>query len=312
MKMPWGKSTRRSENYGGHAVLLAVVSVGLAGLSLAAPAAAQTSDQPALRRQVKDLKDQLQDLRRRLNSVRAELRQGAGARARKISQEEIPPTVAARFEVRMSQLERAIRKLTGKVEDLAFTVRRARKETKKLENDFEYRIGKLERGGVNTARTTSSRVSPPKRRLNTGAAGTQAPAAKDSVLPAGTSAAQYRFAYNLMRRRNSEKAIEAFREFVTNHPRARLSGNAYHWLGQLYFGRKQFTNAAQNFAAGYQKFKRHARAADNLLMLGVSLGRIKKKNLACQSFAELRSSFPNAAPDVRRRALRESRRLGCR
>ena len=315
MKMPWGKSTQHTGQHTGLAVVVSVIGLGIAGLALTTPAMGQTSDQSVLRRQVQDLKVQLQDLRRRLTSMKAELRQGAGARARKISQEEIPPTVAARFEVRMSQLERAISKLTGKVEDLAFTVRRARKDTKKLENDFEYRISKLERdggGNASTAKATASRVSPPKRRATTGGARDRAPAAKNGVLPAGPAAAQYRFAYNLMRRRKGDQAIEAFREFVQKHPRSRLSGNAYHWLGQLYFGRKQFRNAAQNFAAGYQKFKRHARAADNLLMLGVSLGRIKKKNLACQSFSELRASFPNAAPDVRRRALREGRRLGCR
>lgn len=314
MTMPWGNRTPSAGRKGRACLVLAAAGICIFSIQPMGVASAQTYDGKALQRQVQELKVQVRDLRRRLTNMRAELRQGAGPRARKISQEEIPPTVAARFEVRMSQLERSIRKLTGKVEDLAFSVRRSRKDSKKLENDFEYRISKLERGApTGGAKATASRVDPPKRVPATGRTQDRAaPASKAGVLPTGTPAQQYRFAYGLMRRRENDKAIQAFQEFVQKHPRSRLSGNAYHWLGQLYFDRRKYTNAAQNFAAGYQKFKRHARAAENLLMLGVSLARIKKKNLACQSFAELRSSFPNTAPQVRRRARVERRKLGCR
>ena len=293
------------------------VCVLAASFCLALPtgaAMAQTSDNVALARQVDTLRSQLDELRRQLRNLRAELRAGSGPQARKISQEEIPPTVAARFEVRMTQLERAITKLTGKIEDLSFSVRRTQKDVKKLENDFEYRISKLEKGGAaasGTAKATANRVEPPRRRAAAGEARGQDDA-DTGILPAGTAKQQYNFAYRLMRRRDSDQAIRAFTEFVAKHPRSPLAGNAYHWLGQLYFDRKQYTRAAKNFAAGYQKFRRHSRAADNLLFLGVSFARLKKRNFACQSFAELRANFPNAAPGVRRRAQVERRKLGCR
>ena len=309
MKLPWGYSIQRLR--GAACILAASLCLAFA----AGSAHAQTSDNTALERQVDTLKSQLNDLRQQLRNLRAELRAGSGPRARKISQEEIPPTVAARFEVRMSQLERAITKLTGKIEDLSFSVRKTRKDVKKLENDYEYRINKLERGGTSasgTAKATTNRVEPPRRRAATGAPRDRDDSATTGILPEGTAKQQYTFAYRLMRQRKGDEAIQAFKEFVAKHPRSPLAGNAYHWLGQLYFDRKRYSNAAQNFAAGYQKFRRHSRAADNLLFLGVSLARLKKRNLACQSFAELRSNFPNAYPDVRRRARIERRKLGCR
>lgn len=324
--------------YGSRYLALAAgIAAVLAG-PLSAPALAQNGDDSALRREVRDLKAEIEALRRQVRTLRTALQSGGGsgsARKLSVAQNEIPPTVAARFEVRMGQLELALRKLTGRVEDLSFKIRKVQKEAKRAENDFEYRLSQLEKGGA--AARSAARVNRP-------AAPTTAPArrsrpaadsgaedrrarsrgdddrnrggdnggATGNVLPSGPPAVQYRYAFRLMRRRETDQAIAAFREFVAKNPRSRLAGNAYHWMGRTLFDKGQFKDAARAFAAGYQKFPRHARAAENLLFLGVALSRIGQKDLACKSFDELRARYASAAPDLRRRAAKERRRLACR
>ncbi len=90
-----------------------------------------------------------------------------------------------------------------------------------------------------------------------------------------------------------------------------MAGNAQYWLGEAYYARARFIEAASAFAAGYKRYPRSAKAADELLRLGMSLARANQKQNACVALAQLDHDFPNPGSAVKEHAAAEKKRLGC-
>lgn len=132
-----------------------------------------------------------------------------------------------------------------------------------------------------------------------------------SVLPPGSPKEQYAYAFSLLRKRNYQGAEIAFRAFVEKHPDDQLSGNAMYWMGESFYVRKDYTEAARIFLDGYQRFPKGAKAADNLLKLAKSLSEIGEKKSACASYKELLKTFPKASDRMLSAAKNEVVRLKC-
>lgn len=131
------------------------------------------------------------------------------------------------------------------------------------------------------------------------------------TLPPGPPSQRYEFALSLLKRARYEEAESAFRQFIAAHGDDPLAGNAQYWLAETYYVRDRFKESAETYLDGYQKFPDGAKAADNLLKLGVSLARLGDNAEACSAFDRLAESFPDAAQPIRQRAERERARIGC-
>ena len=130
-------------------------------------------------------------------------------------------------------------------------------------------------------------------------------------LPGDTVEAQYEYAFNLLRQANYDEAQRALQAFVSQHPADFLAGNAQYWLGETYYVRGRYQDAAVAFAEGFQKYPNNSKAPDNLLKLGMSLGQIGKKSDACVAFNELNKRFPGAPDSTKERLKQEKHRYGC-
>jgi tol-pal system protein YbgF len=130
-------------------------------------------------------------------------------------------------------------------------------------------------------------------------------------LPGNTPQEQYDYATGLLQRGAYAESELAFKAFIAQHPRDPLAGNAQYWLGESFYARSDYKNAAISFAEGYQKYPKSAKAPDNLLKLGMSLGQIGQKDNACTAFKQLAKQFPAASPAIKDRAGRAQQRYGC-
>ena len=139
-----------------------------------------------------------------------------------------------------------------------------------------------------------------------------APAAQQTAaLPGGSVQADYNHAFGLLSKANYGEAEVALKSFLETHPDDPLAGNAKYWLGETYYVRGDFRNAAVTFAEGFQRYPDSTKAADNLLKLGMSLAQLEKKDDACGAFGELLKRYPDATTSILQRATRERERLGC-
>jgi len=149
----------------------------------------------------------------------------------------------------------------------------------------------------------------PSRVASAGASDTLRPPGSD--MPSGSASEQYNAAFGLLRKADYEGAEDALRSFVRQHPNDPLAGNAQYWLGESYFARGKFTEAAAAFADGYKRYPKGPKAPDELLKLGMSLGHANQKHNACIALIQLDHDFPHPGNAVKDRAAQEKKKLGC-
>ena len=130
-------------------------------------------------------------------------------------------------------------------------------------------------------------------------------------LPGGSASEQYNHAYGLLKQPNYPAAEEAFRTFISRHPDDALAGSAQYWLGETFYARGKYVDAASAFAEGYKRYPKGTKAADDLLKLGMSLARADQKQNACVALAQLDRDFPHPGAAIKERAVAEKKRLGC-
>lgn len=131
------------------------------------------------------------------------------------------------------------------------------------------------------------------------------------TMPSGSVSAQYNAAYGLLRQADYPAAEQALRNFVRQHPSDPLAGNAQYWLGESYYARGKYSEAAAAFADGYKRYPKGAKAPDELLKLSMSLARGDQKHEACIALAQLDHVSLHPSSAIRDRAAQEKKKLGC-
>lgn len=312
-------------------------------MGLAPPAASQQSD-------LQSVLNRLERMQRELSTLQSDFYRGRPPSARSAPSSAFAggsanTAIVARMQVRLDEFESELRNFTGKIEEMNHNINQLNANVKKQVSDLEFRLGVLEQGrkmaGVAAspgAPVTKAAIGGgpevPAGSSQPGVLGTlpvgkaeapggkkEAKAAKPStqtakapprLLPPGTPEEQYKFARSLLIQSDFSNAERSLRAFVTANPKHNLAGNAKYWLGETYYVRNDFGNAARTFAEGYQKYPNSAKAPDNLLKLGLSLVHLGKKRDACATFSRLVKEFPKAPSNILRRTKQERKRNGCR
>ena len=104
---------------------------------------------------------------------------------------------------------------------------------------------------------------------------------------------QFQSAFDNIREKNWEEAKKLFKKFIDDNPENQLAGSAHYWLGELYILENKHRDAALIFAEGYQNFPKSIKAPDMLFKLSQSLYEVEKNDDACKTLEKLMNDFPN-------------------
>lgn len=316
---------------------------------------------------VKQLEHKLNQLRRDVDTGSASSMGASSGSGFSESGGQIPQGFAARAEIKMGELEEELTRVTGKLEDIGFSVSRLATRLDKLVEDVDFRLSALERAGTSippTGPSTGPGTAGPSmtmpeprqepmaaapsnsvpsvpgaglpRSLGTisssdlergPAAGAASPTeptveqatlsappsppATPSILPAGTPKEQYDFAYKLVRQGDYAQAERAFREFGQLNPSDPLAGNARYWLGETYYVRDDFVQAADVFIGVVTGYPDSPKRPHSMLKLGMSLLAMGQKPEGCATLSELLDNYTEGADATRTRAETERVRAGC-
>lgn len=141
-------------------------------------------------------------------------------------------------------------------------------------------------------------------------AGPRGPSVAAASGPASAKEA-YDLAYASILRKEYEQAEMGFRQFLQSYPRDRLAIDATYWLGESYFQRQRYREAAEQFLKITRESPRSGKAADSLLRLGMALNGLGARDQACATYAKVGVDYPSASNAVRQGVARERRRSGC-
>jgi tol-pal system protein YbgF len=199
---------------------------------------------------------------------------------------------------RLNQLQQAITLLTGQVEQLQYRNQQLQQQMEKMQADYEFRLESLEKGGKGGGARPP--VAPPAQ-----------PGAAPPPAGGANADALYHDAFKMLQDGDYAGAEKGFKAFVQRNPQHVLAGNAQYWLGETYYARRDYQNAAVAFAEGYKQYKGSPKGPDNLLKLGVTLSAMGKKQEACAMFARFNQDYPKATDLQKRRVDQERQRNSC-
>jgi tol-pal system protein YbgF len=295
-----------------------------------APAAAQVNDMRAILARI-------EQLQRQMDTVARQVYQGnpppeAVSKPVLAGNTDVQ-NLAAATDDRLNALEASVREINNRLDTLDYTLGEFKKQLDLLKGDTDMRFKEIapradvkvqpfagqapeptpEETAAHTQKLMENTVSP---EVDTPAGKTAAPADDTDAgavqnLPTDSATALYDAAFQLVRDRKYAAAEKAFTEFLKRFGSDALAGNAHYWLGETYYVRGNYTEAAKIFAVGYQYYPRSSKAPDNLLKLGLTLAQLGKVQDACVTFGQLTTQYKNAAEVIKQRAEKESKKLKC-
>lgn len=249
------------------------------------------------------------------------------AMAQEDDEEPTGSSSAARLQVRINELEEQVRRMQGALEQTSFSNRQLKTQMEKMRGDIDYRLQALEKGqttGAAPATTGSINTEQPAEdaQPNKYQASAPAPASAPAAQPEEAPAAQvqnfpsshehYSAAFKMLNQAKYPEAGSLFTAFTERYPKDPLIGNAFYWLGETFYVRKNYVKAADNFRQGYESMPTGPKASDNLLKLAMSLSALNKDKEACIVLKQVSSKFGKNNGNIRSRVEQEMNRMDCR
>ena len=106
-------------------------------------------------------------------------------------------------------------------------------------------------------------------------------------------------------------AQSLFQQYLTLQPEADDAGEVSFWLGETYFVKGGYADAADAYIKSMRTDRDGVKAPDAMIRLAASLRELGNKNQACQTLDSFLSQYPNASEDLRNKRSVELGRTGC-
>ena len=238
-------------------IALAAVLAGVSGTALA---------------QTETFEEELAQLREDVTFLQRQVYQNNNADVNSL-------TSSKNVSVQIGQFDELLRQVIGKTDELEFKIKKLNERLDVMNKDIDVRFKMLEGKPVSSS---GSLELPAKNKF-------AAPVAKDAPksivgdsikgddlkpLKSADVKSIYQEGLEALKAGNDKLAEEKFNTILGKFPEDKLAGNAQYWLGEVYYGRKDFTKAAVAFAKGYEKYK-GPKGPDSLLKLGMSMRELK-------------------------------------
>ncbi|HEY7954205.1 MAG TPA: tol-pal system protein YbgF [Polyangia bacterium] len=104
----------------------------------------------------------------------------------------------------------------------------------------------------------------------------------------------YRAAQEDLRLGKTDAAQNGFRTFLRRFPHHDYADNAQYWLGECYYSRKQFAEAATEFRRTVERYPLGNKAPDAMLKLGYSLQAMGEMTKARDVLGQVPESYPRS------------------
>lgn len=226
--------------------------------------------------------------------------------------------------VKISQLERQIQQLTGRIEEMQYALdqkdQRLDAISAALAGDtigasgFGDDLGGASLGGgpvdltrgdpiaEELARGDGAQSAAPRSDTSTTVTGVELPLNPDAA---------YDYASGFLLSGDYPRAKAAFALYAEAFPNHTRTADAKFRLGEIHLALGENADAADVFLNHIQTYPNDPRAAEAYLKLGTAFARLEKASEACTVLKTMKSKFPNAAAPVMQRADLEMARIDC-
>jgi tol-pal system protein YbgF len=206
----------------------------------------------------------------------------------------------------VDQMRREINALKEKMEEVRYQldrqIGRSTKEGDQRIKDLEAKVGKVgeelkAQGGLLKQRDEEIRVlreSMQARTTESGPAGAQVESREKAAPESEAAKKDYDEAWRLVERKDYRAALPRLREFLKKHPNSGLADNAQYWLGECFYGLKEYDQAILEFDAVRRKYPKGDKVPAALLKQGFAFAELGDKVDARLILQELVDRFPQS------------------
>lgn len=201
----------------------------------------------------------------------------------------------------VQQLKQEVLELRGMVEELQHQVSIMQKQGRERYIDIDRRIQDISTSHapvpvVSPSATSGVSTAPPVVQDEPIAS---APISSSLVTPVAAPSQEesdaYQKAYELIKDKKFDAAIDALHEFIGSHPEGDLTANAYYWLGEVYLVAPKLEQAKAAFTVVINKFPKHRKAADALYKLGVVYQKLGRQDEAKTYLDQVIREYPESS-----------------
>lgn len=211
----------------------------------------------------------------------------------------------------MYQLQQEVSMLRGLVEEQEYKLKQMEQDQLDRYEDLDRRVSSGAGGGAPS--NAQGPLDGPLPTNGNNGASAQGGQTDPSAQNGGASAAapdpereklMYDAAFDLVKTRDFDKAIQAFSAFVRRYPNSEYAGNAQYWLGEIHLVESDLDAAGRAFALVISQYPGHRKEADALYKLADVERRLGNREKAVTLYREVLSKHPNSsAAQLARRDL---------
>lgn len=177
----------------------------------------------------------------------------------------------------LPRLEEEVRALNGAVERLRYELETGGRRSRELYQDLDRRLARLEQEGGARLSMDSRIAAPPP-----------VPAEQEEE-------ATYAAVFYQLRARKYDQSIAGFRQLLERWPQGRYAANAWYWLGESHYAKKDFDAALESFRTLLAQFPASPKAPDALFKIGVCQAEKKQRDAARASWQRVIAEFPDSS-----------------
>lgn len=177
----------------------------------------------------------------------------------------------------ITKLEAEVRSLRGDVERMRYDLDASDKRARELYQDLDKRITRIENEGRARLSMEPRLAQPPP------------------VPPSQEEEATYGAVFDQLRAAKYDEAITGFKDLLTRWPQGRYADNAWYWMGESYYAKKDYGAALDAFQSLRSQFPASAKAADALFKIGLCQLEKKQKDEARASWQKVVADYPGSS-----------------
>lgn len=176
----------------------------------------------------------------------------------------------------VTRLEAEVRGLRGEVERMRFELESGERRSRELYQDLDKRLTRVENEG-------RARLSMEPRI-----------AAPPPVPVSQEEEATYTEVFERLRSGKYDESIAGFKDLLAKWPQGRYADNAWYWLGESHYAKKEYDAALTAFRSLLSQFPTSPKAPDALFKVGLCQIEKKQKGEARDTWQQVIADYPNS------------------
>ena len=273
-----------------------------------------------------ELADRLDRIESALKGVQKKLSNNYVGSTNKPAKDDESGDFLVAMQMQLQETEQTLRQLTGEVETVKFAQDGLQDRIDRISADMSLRFTEMEKKlqgaeekikqleAEKTAAENAQKEAEKKKKEQQAAAARTAKAKEQQIKEKyGKKKPKelYDEAFASIKKQKYKTAQAQFEAFLVLYPKDALAGNAQYWLGESFFARSMFSQAAVAFAEGFKSYRDSQKAPDNLFKLGVTMAKLNKKEEACIAFKNFAKEYPKVSDSMKKRLEKEIQKLSC-